>query len=143
MATESLSYGGFHFSTPVATPTTANVPTKVLGTTTTTFVNNFTHSVNNRMSFNGIIERVFKVSAAISVSAGGATQTKFFIYKNGIKVVASEIDRKISTGGDIGAMSIGALINLTENDYVELWCETDDGDTLTVECGGLVTSVAG
>lgn len=143
MATESLSYSGFYFSTPVATTTVANTPTKCLGTTSSTGTNNFTNSVNNRSVFDGSTARTFCVIAPISVSSSGATQSKFFIYKNGTVVAGSEIQRKIGTGGDVGAMAIGCLVSLSKNDYLELWCETDDGDTLTVQSGGVIITVAG
>ena len=39
-------------------------------------------------------------------------------------------------------MAIQALVQLALNDYVELWCETDDGDDITIQNGVVsITSI--
>ena len=39
-------------------------------------------------------------------------------------------------------MAIQTLVQLAQNDYVELWCETDDGDDITIQNGVVsITSI--
>jgi len=65
------------------------------------------------------------------------------LYKNGSLMTGSTISRKVTTGGDIGAASIIGVVSLATTDYVELWLETDDGDTLTLENACMIVRVLG
>jgi len=133
MTTENLSYGAMHITSTAATTTVANTPVKAAGTTTGGLLDGFTHIASNRLRYDRTTTRVFGISIYLSMSSSGATQSKIFIYKNGILVPGTTIRRKISTGGDIGALPTGGVVSLATNDYIELWVETDDGDDLTVE----------
>lgn len=77
------------------------------------------------------------MTATFSVSAAAtATTALFHIYKGGVLVAGSTISRYISNA-DIGAVAITCLVELATNEYVELWCETDDADDLTWQNGVL------
>ena len=50
------------------------------------------------------------------------------IAKNGSIIVESSSERKIGTGTDVGAMSIGYLVSLATNDYLEVFMDSASGD---------------
>ena len=134
-AVTASGYGSLYFSTPIVTTTAAIIAIKAKGTTTASQLHNFTHT-DNRLTFTGS-SGTFMATASISISSSGATQSQLHFFKNDALVPGSSISRKISTGGDIGAVTTSSLITFITGDYVELWVETDDGDSLTVETGCL------
>lgn len=142
MATEVLSYGGYYFSAAIETPLTAATPAKALGTTTSGSLLAFTHT-GNRLTFTGLIPRTFAIMATCSISSSGATNSKVHFYKNGSPLAGATIERKVTTGGDIGAIAVMGIASLSTNDYVEMWLETDDGNSLTIEYGCVATMVLG
>lgn len=48
-----------------------------------------------------------------------------FFAKNGVVVVFSEITRKISVAGDVGAAALVCAADCNQNDYVEVGVDTD------------------
>ena len=134
----SLSaYGGIYFSVPATTACVAATPIKVAGTTAAQDgALLFTAGTANRLTYTGKATRPATVTATFSVDASSATMAKFHIYKNGSLVTGATITRTIANT-DIGTMALIANVSLAENDYIELWCQTDDGDDLTVEDGVL------
>jgi len=138
-----LSFGGMYFSTAAATTLTLNTPAKALGTTTAMELGDFTMPANNRLTYTAATTRSFEVIACVSMSAAGATNSTIYIAKNDSVIAASAIQRKISTGGDIGALAVSVNTQMDQNDYVELWLENDDGDNMTVENGTVTVKVLG
>jgi hypothetical protein len=77
-----------------------------------------------------------RVLATISISAAAATTGKIHLYKGGSLITGATISRVIPNT-DIGSMSVAANVLMAKNEYVELWCETNDGDDLTITEGTL------
>lgn len=121
-----------------ATPTSfsgSNAPTKVLGTTTAVGLFRVSSSASNRLVYDGIKTRRFSVSGSVSVTSSSANKYfSFYIYKNGVKLPESEQAMRLSTGVDKGSLTITCTVQLSTNDYIEIWAEnTSDGSSMTVE----------
>lgn len=128
--------GSIYWKTPAATSNEAGVPIKAAGTTAAQGSASYvTQSASNRLTYTGTITRQLRVIGTFSLSAAAtATTAKLHIYKNGSVVTGSTITRYISSA-DIGAVAIYATVNMAKDEYVELWCETNDGDDLTIQGG--------
>jgi hypothetical protein len=128
-------YGELYFSTPATTSLSAATPAKAAGTTTAGDLSMFTHS-NNRLTYTGASSVLVHVVAAFSVTnqTGGSSATTHYIAKNGSELTETAIGRDVSSTAE-GAMATVALVSLAQNDYIELWHETDDGDDLQIESG--------
>jgi len=94
---------------------------KVAGTTTNVTAKNFTHT-DNRATYTGKDTHVFQVTASISMtSAGNNVVASLFVYKNGSVIAASEQQRRVNTGTDVGNAALNVMVELAENDYIEIW----------------------
>lgn len=113
----------------------ANTPTKVLGTTTGVGLFRVSSATNNRLVYEGIKTRRFSVTGSVSVTSSSANKYfSFYIYKNGVKLPESEQAMRLSTGVDKGSLTITCTVQLSTNDYIEIWAEnTSDGASMTVE----------
>lgn len=113
----------------------ANIPTKVLCTTTAVGLFRVSSPANNQLAYTGIMNRRFAVIASASVTAQSANKNfSFYIYKNGVKLPESEQAMRLSTGVDKGSITLSCTILLSTNDYLELWAaNTSDGSSMTVE----------
>lgn len=131
--------GSLYVTTPAATTiATPSTFVKVAGTTTMV---SGAHRVDmpqdNRLRYLGIATVHIHLVANLSVSCAANNQhISFAIFKNGVKVDHSQMDHLIGTGTDVKIMAIHADMDLTTNDYVELWVsnETSTG-AVTVEHG--------
>ena len=131
------AYGAIYWSAGAAAANEANTPIKVAGTTAQLgSVNKFTAATTNRLTFVGSSTRTFYVMASFSVDCSAATVLKMHLYKGGAIITGATIQRTVG-GTDVGAMAIHAIVDLTTNEYVELWCETNDGDNVNVPFGQL------
>ena len=71
------------------------------------------------------------------MSAAAATQAKLHIYANGSPITGSTVTKTIANT-DIDVLAVHAIVTLAKGGYVELWCETNDEDDLTVQNGVLL-----
>ncbi len=132
--------GAIYWATPAATSNGVATPIKCAGTTAAQGTAlSVTQATTNRLTYTGVATRNFKVTATVGLSAAAATNGKLHLYKNGSLITGSTITRVLPIS-DIGAMAIHALVSLAPTDYVELWCETDDGDDITIQNGVLSIS---
>ncbi len=125
--------GGYYVSSSAATTITAGTPIKVAGTTTAdaSFLNDFTHT-NNKLVYTGTQTMYFHMEAYISmISSVNNVVIKMYIAKNGTAISASEIQRKIGTGADVGAANVQANFQLSTNDYVEVFVDSDVNTNFT------------
>lgn len=122
----SVSYGEAHMQDNVTDTAVAliDTPVKVLGITTAGLLSNFIHT-NNRIAFTGLIDTVFTITATISAIkiGGGVDPFTFYIAKNGVIEVKSHIGRELDPNG--GAIALSILIELSKDDYVEVWAENN------------------
>lgn len=122
--------------TPIAVSGTAY---KILGTTTENAINQkFTHS-NNRLTYTGGLDRNFQVSATVSFTSGNNKVIGLYIAKNGSIVTSSEMYATTSGSGRAESIHVQTVLELTANDYIELWIENDTDTTdITVEFLNLI-----
>lgn len=123
-------------ATPYTTPSiSANTPTKLLLPTTVKTVKNFElDGVNLRYFLNNptAVNKEFAIEMTSSVQTGANnTIVTFQLYKNGVLEEGVGIQRKVSTGADVGALSISGTVLLSHNDYVELYVTTTLSSTVT------------
>ena len=144
--TDQLSYGSFYFSSSAATTLSSATPAKAAGTTTECVSNGMTVSSSNRITLDaGQTTRDYEVTVAISVTkaGGGATLGTFHIAKNGTVVTGAMVNRSLANTSDEGAVALTFQITLAATDYLEIFIETNNGDNLTVESGGMSIQVIG
>jgi hypothetical protein len=136
-AYDTHAEGGIYWATPAATSNAAATPIKCAGTTAAqgTAVK-VTQATTNRLTYTGGPTRNFKAESTVSISAAAATNGKLHLYKNGSLITGATIVRAFADTA-ITTMAIHALVSLAATDYLELWCETDDGDDLTIQNGVL------
>ncbi len=113
----------------------ANIPTKALCTTTAVGLFRVSSPVDNKLQYTGTKTRRFAVIGSISLTAQAANKYfSFYIYKNGIKLPESEQAMRLSTGVDKGSLTVTCTVQLSTNDYIEIWAaNTSDGSSMTVE----------
>lgn len=133
----SKAQGAIYWATPAATANETNVAIKCAGTTAAQGTADLiTQATTNRLTYTGNRTRQFMVTATVSLTAAAATQGKLHIYKGGALVTGSTMTRTIPIS-DYTTIACHALVSLATNEYVELWCETNDGDDITIQSGVL------
>jgi len=136
-------YGNLYISTAAATTlTTVDTYYEAAGTTTLgANVSAFDMPANGRLRYTGAPTRIVLVTATISMTASINSQVlDFRLAKNGTTDVATEVQRKIGTGSDVGAASVSGILSMATNDYVSLFAEntTSGGTTVTLTKMSLV-----
>jgi hypothetical protein len=113
----------------------ANIPTKVLCSTTAVGLFRVGSSTDNRLVYQGNKTRRFAVMGSVSVISSAANKYfSFYIFKNGVMMPESEQAMRLSTGVDKGSLTITCTIQLSTNDYIEIWAaNTSDASSMTVE----------
>jgi len=94
-------------------------------------------AANSRMQIQ--TEGYYQVGFDVSFS-GTASQTfTISVYTNGVEASNLEVERKLGTGGDIGAASRQGFAYLPTNCIVDLRVTSDsDSDTITVKHGAII-----
>ena len=123
---------GQYFMNGNSTATTVaatGVAYKVAGTTTNgALTSKFTHA-NNRLTYVGAIDKIFKVTATLSVESGNNNVIGIYIAKNGVLITDSEMYITTNAGGRAEGAAVQALTVLTSGDYIEVWAENDTAVT--------------
>jgi hypothetical protein len=98
-------------------------------TTLSDLVSQFdTGSVDGRLRYTGTMLRTFKVTARLSVGDAINDTLVYGIAKNGSVIATSRVLECRKSAGSIGALALSALVELTTNDYVEVFV----GNTSTI-----------
>lgn len=75
-----------------------------------------------RITYTGVPTRTFIGIGSFSVSTSTPdTTVTIVLYKNGVEVPGTRLERKLSTSGDIGAITGNAIVEMSTNDYFEVW----------------------
>ena len=133
----SKAIGAIYFATPAATSNVTATPIKAAGTTAaqgTAFL--VTQATTNRLTYTGSRTRTFYVAFIGSVTAAAATNAVFHLYLSGAPITGASTGRSFPIA-DRGNAVIHCIVDVATNGYIELWCETDDGDDLTIQTGVL------
>lgn len=114
-----------------------NTPVKANGTTTLINANDVDMPANNRLRYTGSSTQTFFVSCNIAARVHtNQRQINYFIRKNGVDVPSVKTAthfRDTNASTEKNSTTITGTVELTTNDYLELWIEnTDDGADVTV-----------
>lgn len=122
-------YGEMYVSSGAATSTTSGTPVKMNGTTTLDDALLMDMPANNRLRYTGTKGAVFFCSVNTSMGVDANTiELLIYMAKNGTVDLTTAMDREIATINDHGSMGTNALITLNENDYVELFVDSEAGN---------------
>lgn len=129
--TDATAVGEFSIDYPVggglATNFTINNPsnsTKVLGVSTSTNLFRFsTGSTDNKLVYLGKKKRFFQVTGSISFQASNPGTYIIYIAKNDTIVTKYKIYGRSTVANDIIVLPLNALVELTTNDYVEVYAQ--------------------
>lgn len=107
------------------TITPASTWTKIAGTTTVAlpYLVDFTSPSTNRLTYTGTPTIKANVSVNLTFSHNGAVteELMFAVYKNGSQVSESIMSTEITTSV-ITNISLSTIVQLSTNDYIEIWC---------------------
>lgn len=138
---DEVATGNLYVSSTATTSISAsNTPTKMAGTTTGLNLFRTTSSTDNRITYTGTKTRFFTYTGSISVTASAnGKRFVFYLAKNGSILPESEQSRKIANGADRGSISLSGVVELSTNDYVEVWVENiNDATNITAESMNLL-----
>ncbi len=97
--------------------------------TTEVRAENFVVSANNRATYKGTQAKKFFVLYIVTMTMENNNETGHLsVAKNGVVDIISEEHRKVTTGTDSGAISVGDDVELATDDYVELWAMDEDSN---------------
>lgn len=117
------------------TAVSANTFTKIAGTTTQSFVNNFTHT-NNRLQYTGANTINTTVTTNISANDGIALGSTIgvTIYKNGSPLVTGSAANYAFqlTPNAATSLSVSVYVQFVTNDYVEVFVSANGATTILV-----------
>lgn len=92
---------------------------------------------NGQLRYTGTPDRYVEATASFSVTAATNNQVLHFgIAKNGTELTASDIQRKVGTGADVGAGMVHGFTTVSTNDYltVEVRNETSAANVTFETC---------
>lgn len=116
------------------TVTTGGLFYKVAGTTASSNLNGLS-STSNRLTWTSATSGTAIISLYLTAShnGGGGDEIQFAIYKNGIQIANSIISGEDSANR-LTAYSLGTIIAMALNDYIELYCSHPvNGKIITVK----------
>jgi len=103
--------------------TTINTPVKILGTTTSDAITQRFTNTNNKSEYVGAIDQAFKIFITASLVSTNNTVMALYVAKNGVVVPQSVNQGTGNAGGRADSIFAMAILDLTENDYIEAWVE--------------------
>jgi hypothetical protein len=117
----------FDFSSnSVTTVDTADTWYKLNSNTTTLFSRNGLAHTNNRVTNVGPT-RIFKLEGIVSMVAGNNQEIHAAFFRDGVLYPCSEQSTITGTGNRTNAIPFQCVIELTTNQYVEVWVKNQTG----------------
>lgn len=123
---------------------TQDVAVKIAGTTTSGSITQKFTNTNNKATYTGALNKTFLVSVVASVTSVSANdQIGFYVAKNGTVVAESEIYVTTNANSRAESVSLQGVVELTTNDYVEIWIEnkTDTSDVTVTELNVIIRAI--
>lgn len=110
----------------------ANTPTKIVLPVTPKYAQDFQIAAGGGAQFLRDSETMFKIYASTSMETStNNVVVKFYMYKNGVPVPGVAIQRKVATGGDVGAMALIGEFTAVKDDIMEIYVEASLATTIT------------
>lgn len=104
---------------------TQGVAVKAVALTTSGSLTSKFTNTDNRATYTGAIEKIFKGTATLSLSAGNNDRIGVYFAKNGVLVTESEMYATTDSNGELVNVTVQALVSLATNDYLEIFVEND------------------
>ncbi len=123
----SNSIGQYYISDNAVATTISNTADFFKGVAATTsgpYNQKFTDG-NNRLTYNGLIQRTFLIEATVSVTGTSNNIVKFRIAKNGTTIQSSQVSTTLPAGGRSENVSIQAMVEMGFGDYVEIFVRNE------------------
>lgn len=86
----------------------------------------------NRLTYTGVVSKVFKVEGIVSLSSGANNSLRVAFFKNGSLWPCSEQDGVAGAGGRTVAIPFHCLMELGSGDYVEVFVRNMSGTSAVV-----------
>ncbi len=102
---------------------------KIAGVTTSATITSKFTNTDNRATYVGSQTKIFKVTATLSVSSGNGHQVGVYIAKNGVEISDSEIYGTTNAAGRVENVVVQTFVELSENDYIEIFTENSTSPT--------------
>lgn len=135
--------GGLYASATGGVANTSGTPVKAAGTYTLSgFEQNFDEPVDGRLRYTGTNTETFEFICSFSLTSSvNNIIIKLFVAKNGTVIGASEQNRKVATGTDVGQMTTTWVTTLATNDYLEIFVDSASGSpTITTKFAQLLAA---
>lgn len=109
----------------------ANVEYKAAGTTTldTGVSQKFSMPADNRLQYDGAINRQFRCTAVLTATSGNNVQVGTYFAKNGTVLPTSETYTTTDGNGRRENMAMQTVVELTQGDYIEVFVENATNTT--------------
>jgi len=120
----------------VTTVAATDTPYKVLGTTTldASRSQKFSMPANNRLTYDGAIQREFRCTGIITCIAGNNVQIRTWFAKNGTVIPESQTTSTTDGNGRRENVALQVIASLVDTDYIEVFVENTTGtQDITVE----------
>lgn len=94
---------------------------------------------NGRLTYTGAETVMVHIACTISMTCASNQQVLHFrIGKSGVTNDASEVQRKVGTGQDVGSTAAHLTTNMSNGDYLSLWCRNATSTAnVTIECANI------
>lgn len=94
---------------------------------------------NGQLTYTGAVDVVAHIACSISMTCGSNNQvTHWRLGVNGTSNAASEVQRKIGTGADVGSTALHLITTLSAGDYISLFVRNATGaNNVTLEVANL------
>jgi hypothetical protein len=89
----------------------------------------FSMPVDNRLQYDGAINRQFRCTAMLTVTSGNNVQVGVYFGKNGTPIVNSEMYATTDGNGRFENMAVQTVVELTQGDYMEVFVENATNTT--------------
>ncbi len=89
-------------------------------------------ATDNKLTYVGTDTKEFIVICNVSVSGTNNSDFQIGVAKNGAIIAGSEMERRLTTGGDIGSMGTNTFVSLGTDDFVEIFVRSDTAGPFTL-----------
>lgn len=87
----------------------------------------------------GAVDKSYKLDASTSMYTSANNCNVFlYLYKNSVLVAGSQIQRKVGTGADVGAMGLASTFDASDGDLLEVYVMSDTSTDLTFKLTSIV-----
>lgn len=121
--TYSLDSSGTVTINSQSTPVKIDLATSTPGTG---ILSRFSHSGQNRGTYDGRRTRKFRAHATVSVSGSNTTVAVYFA-KNGSVLQRSSVDITTASAGQPRNVTLVTRVEMQQNDYLEVWLSNEGG----------------